>query len=243
MTTPTPAVDTPRQERRDFVRAFAEHMWVRPGTDRPTVKPQTVVTLAALAAFTALLIGVAWEFLSPTPTVAGPVAPAPPPTAYAVVAGWDCSANNDHGFDVSGRTSAWHTVARGGWDQDGCHGSFQAIPMSGDASKDDVGQFATWWFLPGAAYSRCDLSVYVPRSERPQDVGAKAAQFFVLAGRGGAPLAQFVIDQTATSGRWVPAGTYPSREPGLAVRVVNRGVPPGVDARLAVAQVKIVCTH
>jgi hypothetical protein len=243
MTTPTPpAGESPRQERRDFVRAFAEHMWVRPGTDRITVRPQTVLTVAALAALVALLVGVGWEFLSPTPTVALPPPPSPPATAYAVVSGWDCSANNDHGFDVNGRTAAWYTVARGGWGQDGCHGSFQAIPMSGDASKDDADQFAMWWFTPGPGYSRCDLSVYVPQSERPHDVGAKAAQYFVLAGRSGSPLAQFVLDQTTAAGRWVPAGKYPSGPDGLAIRVVNRGVPGTADARLAVAQAKISCS-
>src|SRR5258708_29524176 len=77
-----------------------------------------------------------------------------------------------------------------------CHGTFEAIPMSGDARKYDQGQSAVWWFTPGAGTTHCDVAVYLPNSEPPADSDATAAQFFVTAGRGGGRLASFVLDQS-----------------------------------------------
>jgi hypothetical protein len=236
-------VDTPKQERQDFVRAFAEHTWIKPGTDRPTVRPHIVAMIAALVALGALLFGVAWQLIDPPDEG---VAEAPPPepsvpVTFAAVSGWDCVTSGDHGFDVRGRTESWSTVAQGGWAQDGCQGSFEAIPMSGDPTKDEPNQYALWWFMPGPAFRRCEVTVYVPRSERPADSGATAAQYFVLAGRSGEPFAQFVVNHAANPGRWVPAGSYPVGDQGLAVKLVNRGKPSDPAARLAVAQIRASC--
>jgi hypothetical protein len=134
------------------------------------------------------------------------------------------------------------TVAVGGWSEDGCHGTFVAIPMSGDKAKDDPDQFAVWWFTPTAGLTQCDVQVFHPNSGRPQDSSATAAQFYVLAGRSGSRLAGFVVDQSAMRGSWVDVGEFPVGASGIAVQMVNRGVPANPDARLGAAQVRVRCT-
>jgi hypothetical protein len=81
-----------------------------------------------------------------------------------------------------------------------------------------------------------------PRPERPQDSAATAAQFYVLAGRDGARLAGFVLDQLAEPGSWADVGQFPMSGNGIAVQLVNRGVPASAGARLGVAQARVRCT-
>jgi hypothetical protein len=90
--------------------------------------------------------------------------------------------------------------------------------------------------------ARCEVQVFRPRPKRPQDSAATGAQYFVLAGRSGARLAEFVVDQTANPGSWVGVGIFPVSQSGFAVELVNRGVPSTEGARLALTQVKVVCT-
>jgi hypothetical protein len=165
---------------------------------------------------------------------------APSVEPFVAVSGWDCGIDANHGFDVSGRTGDWYTVATGGWAEDGCHGDFEAIPMSGKAT-DDPNQYAVWWFNPGPGHSRCALSVYGPKSDRQQDSAARAAQFSVLAGRGGAPMASVALDQTVDRGSWKTLGTFPVSQNGIALRLGNRGVPGASGDRLAVSQVRASC--
>jgi hypothetical protein len=202
-----------------------------------------MVTVGVLAA--AVITGVVLQLLWPVKLSPAAAAPPPPPSApprYTAVSGWDCTTGADRGFEAAGRKADWYTVARGGWARDGCHGTFEAITMSGDAHKFDQSQSAVWWFEPGAAMRRCDVSVYLPASERPADSGATAAQFYVLAGRTGTAIASFVVDETAQRGAWKAVGTYPVNQGAIAVRLVNQGVPAAPTARLAVSQVKVVCT-
>jgi hypothetical protein len=219
-----------------------EHLWIRPGTDRPTVRPHIVVMVAALVAMGALLTGVAWQLIRPAKK---PVAkPQPlPVTTLDMVSGWDCSTSGTYGFDISGRTADWSTVTHGGWASDGCLGSFEAIPMSGDPVKNDPNLYALWWFSPGPDMSRCNVFVYVPEAERPSDAGATEAHYLVLAGRPVGPVAQFVINQAAHAGEWVAAGQYASSGGNIAVRLDNRGKPEHPSVRIAVAQVKVTCSN
>jgi hypothetical protein len=234
-----PIVDTPQQQRQAFVRAFVEHLWVRPGTDRPTVRPQTMVTITAVCALLTVVFGVVQQLFFPPPP-SGPVVAAPPKVrTFTAVGGWDCSSASTHGFEVTGRTSAWQTVARGGWAQDGCRGSFVAIPMSGDATKDDQGQRATWWFAPGQGFTTCDVTVYVPASD--QYSGARTAQYFALAGPAGSIIAQFTVDQSAQAGRWVMVGRFALGQNGLGIALVNRGKASSPRDRIGVGQVKVTC--
>jgi hypothetical protein len=236
--------------RSEFIHAFVEHAGPGPASERLTVRLPTLITVAALAAVGALVIGVFWNLIRPasatsaTPIGLGGAAPtAGAPTSYAAVAGWDCVAAGDHGFEAQGRTSAWQTVALGGWSRDGCHGTFETIPMTGNATADDPQQTAQWWFTPGSGVSHCSVGVYVPASDPAQDAGASAAHYSVLAGRGGTSYADFTVDQSANRGRWVSAGTFPVAGNGLAVQVTDRGVPAHAGDRIAVAQLKVDCSR
>jgi hypothetical protein len=231
-----------RADRRDAVRALVEHSWVDPEAPRTAPRPHWVLLAAALAAGGALGGGAVAQMMDPIPLAkAAPAPQAPTLASYTAVSGWDCPNTADHGFAMTGRTSAWYTVAGGGWAQDGCHGTFEAMPMTGVADKDDSSQYAVWWFTPGGAVATCTVSVYRPVPDRPQDAAATAAQYWVLAGRSGAPLAGFVLDQTAQPGSWTAVGTYPVNPDGIAVQLVDRGVPATAASRLAVTQVRVQC--
>lgn len=234
------ASDARRQDRREFVRAVAENLWVRPGTDRPVVKPPFILMLTAAMAIGALATGVVLHFLRPEPK-AEAAPPPPPATAFTAVAGWDCAGDDSHGFEAVGRTNAWYTVAEGGWNTDGCNGSFAAVPMSG-TDEEDQGQYASWWFDPGDGYTTCSLAAYSPKVVRLKDAAATAVGYRLMAGRSGNVIANFTLDQPADAGRWHEIGSFPSGPDGIAVRMSNAGRPALADGRIAVAQFRARCT-
>jgi hypothetical protein len=245
MAVPEARTSSNRTIRREYRRALVEQSWARPDTPRPVARPHVILMVAVFAAAGAVAAGVVLQLIHPVGRPKPAQAVPPPPKSIApftAVTGWDCGAGSDRGFVVSGRTADWYTVAQGGWGADGCHGTFEAIPMTGDKAKDDQNQYAVWWFTPTAGMTRCDVEVFRPRPDRRQDSAASAAQFYVLAGRGGTRLAGFVVDQSAQPGSWADAGQFPVGENGLAVQLVDRGVPAGPGDRLAVAQVRVRCT-
>jgi translation initiation factor IF-2 len=158
------------------------------------------------------------------------------------VSGWDCRSGADYGFMAQGRTSSWYTVARGGWAQNGCDGTFESIPMTSSKAIGAPDQSAEWWFTPPAAMTRCAVNVFRPAPAQWQDSAATAAQFLVLDGPDGTPLGAFVLDEAADPGSWAAAGTFPVSQNGIAVELVDRGVSALAGARLAITQVKVVCT-
>jgi hypothetical protein len=242
MRNPEPDVEFPLARRREFVRAFVEQARARPGADRPTARPHVsvMVTIGVVAA--AVVTGVALQLIHPVPLAkaAPPQPPVAPPT-FTAVSGWDCVTGADRGFEATGRTASWYTVARGGWAADGCHGTFVAIPLSGDATTYDQSQSALWSFTPGAAMHQCELAVYIPNGEHPTDSAATAAQFAVLDGSG-QTFASFVVDETRDRGTWKVVGTFPTSQNGISVQLTNQGIPSSPDARLAVTQVRATCT-
>jgi len=201
--------------------------------------------VAAFAAAGAIAAGVVLQLIHPihVPKATAPPPPPAPAAPFTAVSGWDCGVSGtSYGFDAHGRTSAWYTVPSGGWAQDGCHGTFEAIPMTGKKATDDASQFAEWWFKPSPAMTQCVVTVYVPAAQRRQDSAATAAQFYVLSGQNGTRLARFVLDETANPGSRPTAGTFPVSQDGIAVELVDRGVAATPPARLAVTQVKVRCT-
>ena len=242
----TPAIPgLTRAARQELIRALVEHSWARPAAPRPAARPHVILMVAVGAAAAAVAAGVVLQHIRPI-RLPRAAAPAPPPVAaapFTAVTGWDCGpGSGDHGFDAQGRTSDWYTVASGGWAHDGCDGTFEAIPMSGSKTTYDPGQLAVWWFTPGLAMTRCTVMVYRPAPASQQDSAATAAQFYVLAGQNGPPLAGFVLDEAADPGSWAAVGTFPVPQSGIAVELVDRGVPAAAGDRLAITQVRVTCT-
>ncbi len=103
---------------------------------------------------------------------------------YSGVAGYSCPGGASHGFSEVGRYTngqiGWYSVGSGAWSGNGCAGRFDAMEMSGYAASDDPRCYAVWWFAPGSASKRCDVSVYVPSSSNSRDVAGKPAQYFVM---------------------------------------------------------------
>jgi len=235
----TPGPD--REDRRDAIRALVEQSWVDTENPRPVLRPHWLLLAAVLAAVGAVGSGVVAQMVDPVALVKAAPAPAPTPTpaTYTAVSGWDCSQNSDHGFELDGRTSGWDTIGQGGWSQDGCDGTFETMPMTGSADTDDPTQYAEWWFAPTSAVTTCTVYVYEPAARGSQY--ATPAQYWVLAGQNGSPLAGFVLDQTAQPGTWTTVGTYPINPGGIAIQLVDRGVPATAASRIAITQVRVQC--
>jgi hypothetical protein len=250
---PNNAAAAAMAQRGEFIRAFVEHAGDRPASERLTVKAPTLITVTAVTAATAIVIGVFWSMIKPLPAekkaaAKAPAATASPTDRYIAVAGWDCGTADDRGFDAQGRTSAWRTVAVGGWSQDGCHGTFETLPMTEPGKGGiDHPQAVLWWFSPGAA-AKCQINVFVPRMEPGADgvEGAHAphaAHYSVLAGRSGTSYADFTVDQAANAGEWVSAGSFPVHNNGISVRLTGEGDAKEAGSRLGVAQMKVDCAR
>src|SRR4029453_9719071 len=103
----------------------------------------------------------------------------------------------------------WYAVGKGGWNGDGCTGRMIAVPMSGDADRDDPDNVVVWWFRPPAAAARA-RGVPPPGAPASSLVcGSTAAT--------GTPIGQFTVDQVHNQGRWVAVGTFRAAAGGLAV--------------------------
>jgi hypothetical protein len=183
---------------------------------------------------------------SPAPPVAAPGVP-PAPKSDTAVAGEGCTQTADHGYFRSGFASDWRTRSGGGLTTDGCHGAVVAVPMSGDARRDDNDNVIVWWFrtAPVAAGS-CALSVYVPDTGNDSDSAGKPAHYLVFRtdNASGTTAGEFDVDQTRNRGRWVDAGRFPTGG-RLSVRMVTRGIDfgPGREgAHLGVSALRASCT-
>jgi hypothetical protein len=231
---------TARAVRRDFVSAFIENARSQPGRDRPTARAPVLLTVAASSAALALIVGLVWRLMYP-PKPASHESSTQQLAEYVAVSGWDCAGSTDHGFEAHGRDDTWQTINTGGWTDDGCHGTFAAIPMSASADGARIDQYALWWFATNLTEGRCEVQVYLPEAGDPSSAAGKPATYQVLDGRSGAAYAGFKLDQTATHG-WVSAGTFPAPHGQIAIRLTNVGVAPMPGGRLAVTQTKVNCT-
>ncbi|MCZ4102753.1 hypothetical protein O3W51_42350, partial [Streptomyces sp. H39-C1] len=141
-------------------------------------------------------------------------------------------------------TKGWR-YGSSGWIGNGCDGDFNAMPMSGSATKADSGQYASWLFSTGSVKSgTCTVYVYVPSSKDITMVGGNPAHYAVRGSSSSDHLGYFKIDQAANPGRWVNGGTYNIATPRLEVFLDNRGVDWGsgnTNRHIAVGQVKVDC--
>jgi hypothetical protein len=241
---PSEATTEPGQPtRQEYFQALVEQSWARPTVPRPVAKPHLVLMVAVVVTAGALGLGAVLQFIHPIPLPKPPPPPPAPVPAFTAVSGWDCGyGGSNYGFEAQGRTSAWYTVPSGGWTQDGCHGTFESIPMTGNTNTGGPSQSAVWWFTPGSKITRCAVMVFLPAPQVRQDSAATVAQFSVLSGLNGTPLASFVLNEAADPGSWAAVGTFPVTQGGIAVDLVGSGAPPTAGARLAITQVKVTCT-
>ncbi|MGW2558188.1 adhesin [Streptomyces sp. NPDC001514] len=143
--------------------------------------------------------------------------------------------------------AAWYTVPSGGWRDEGCDGSFTAVPMSGSLTKDHGGT-ATWSWDLDQDYKQCSLAVFVPLTSRATDVAGDPTFYRVLADPAdpASGYTGFGVRQTAHRGALVPVGSYPVRGDGVfAVQLIDRGRDWGTAARVgahhAAAQMRLTC--
>ena len=123
-----------------------------------------------------------------------------------------------------------------------CSGLFWALPMSGSI-RDDLGMSVLWWYSPpGMTSGSCDVMIYIPVTDRPQDAAGHPTYYVVLRGREDATVVgAFVIDQVINHGRWVGAGRYPLHDGQIAIKMTNRGL--STTDRHAAAQTWFGCVR
>ncbi|MFI5935007.1 hypothetical protein [Actinoplanes sp. NPDC051494] len=231
--------------RSEYVRAFVEHAAARPASERATVRLPTLITVTALVAVGAVVVGVFWNLIKPMSAAqkaafkgkAPASASAPPVVGFDAVAGWDCETSADRGFAAQGRTGQWRTIGTGGWKQDGCHGTFETLPLP--SKEETATQAATWSFTTGKEIRSCQVSVYVPQA--PGTTLADRAEYTITTGTSGTPYANFTLDQRKAAGTWVKAGTFPVHQNQIAVRLDAKDVTGVRQARIVFAQMRVNC--
>lgn len=185
---------------------------------------------------------------SPTGGTASATAPKPAVT-FTEVGGYHCADTATHGFRHSGWYSdgkkGWYSLGTGGWTSNGCVGHYEAMPMSGSATKDDSGTYGEWWFAVGATTRSCAVSTYVPTTTDDRNVAGHPATYQVRDIEGGPVRATFTVDQRTNRGRWVSSGTYPVTGARIVIRSVNRGIDWNAAGEtlehIAVAQIRVTC--
>ncbi|WP_030247092.1 hypothetical protein [Streptomyces sp. NRRL S-350] len=154
----------------------------------------------------------------PAPPPAKPVQPAPPPPpTYNGVAGPGC------GGSTSMQLIGWYDNGQEGWRKnsggytgDGCSGGFTSVPMSGDAN-DDKSNSVVWTFNTGSLTTgTCQLSVYVPNGDLKAVGGAPT--YYTVQNK------TFPVNQVASRGQWVSAGSFPLSGGRIAVVMHSRGL-------------------
>ncbi|MER5393874.1 hypothetical protein [Saccharopolyspora sp. NPDC002686] len=185
---------------------------------------------------------------------AGPP-PVEQPTRVSLVAGPGCANNAQQKYEAVGYysngTEGWYTRS-GGSTEAGCRGSFDAMPMSGEANTSDSQHFGKWAFDVSGdlKVADCALSVYIPNDSDRRNVGATAAHYSIFNSfdQGGANvIAVKDVDQVANLGKWVDLGTHRIDQGKLSIKLHNRGEDykegaDGEGAHVAVTQIRANCT-
>lgn len=240
---PEAATEPGRPTRQETVQALVEQSWARPAVPRPAAKPHIILMVAVFITAGALGLGAMLQLLHPVRLPKPPPPPAAPAPPFTAVTGWDCGyGSSSYGFEAQGRTRAWYTVPNGGWPGNGCHGTFESIPMIGNTNTGTPSQSAVWWFNPGNGTTRCAVMVFRPAPQVRQDSAATGAQFYILSGLNGTRLASFVVNEAANPRSWAAVGTFPVTQGAIAVELADSVAPPAAGARLAITQVKVTCT-
>ena len=232
------------EQRNEFVRAFVEHAAEVPASERLSVRWPTLMTITALVAVGAIVVGVFWSLIHPLkPGDKGPggqkIKPAPlKVVSWAATAGWDCGAAADRGFTAEGRDGDWHTAGTGGWTQDGCHGTYATVPLRSMQARNSA-QSALWWFRPPQGTGSCRIAVHVPAAA-PGVARTATVAYSVMPGSGGVAYAHFTVDAATHAGAWVDAGSFPVQNE-LAVRLDPAQSRGSRASLLPLGQMKVNC--
>lgn len=192
-----------------------------------TVRPTRSGALSSVAPL--------WPSEDPvTPTHAGSA-------TFTALTGVGCRATSNAGYYVAYPAGTVPVTRRGGWSGSGCTGIFWTIPMAG-AARTESRSYVVWWFAtPGIPRASCDLMMYVPKPDRPQDAAGRPTRYLVLRGRADPTvIGSFAIDQTVNNGRWVASGRYALDEGQIAVKMLSDGSGGPADQHAA-AQAWIGC--
>lgn len=154
---------------------------------------------------------------------------------YLALAGPECSASEGSSYSGEGRwessegAASWATRP-GGYGQENCQGSYEAIPVSGDPEQGDH-QFAAWAFTPGEEGAVCEIYVHVPDDESPLWVASGEARYRIHPGSDTTEpaVAVFGLDQSEAAGGWVQVTGFVSPAEAFTVRLTNAGEDPFPD--------------
>jgi hypothetical protein len=173
--------------------------------------------------------------------------------AFTAITGYGCAESKAKIFDQAGFYSdgvrGWLRQGKGGYGAGGCNGTYDAMPMSGSATKDDPENYALWRFRTGPVTSgSCAVRVYVPNSNQIHLVGGQPSLYSVYSSLSlkTAVKGSFSIDQVANHGRWVTAGTFRVDHGELMIKLHSRGLDftsggKKTYAHHAIGQVQVSC--
>ncbi|MFF4667265.1 right-handed parallel beta-helix repeat-containing protein [Streptomyces sp. NPDC001282] len=142
-------------------------------------------------------------------------------------------------------SNGWYARSSGGWTGDGCNGSYDSVPMSGDTST-DMQNRVKWWWNPGTKARTCQISVYIPNSGNVLYVGGHPTTYHVLVNANDRTTKydSFTINQVNHRGQWVNVGTFAMKGPTIGVKLLDRGddwSKGWEKAHHAAAQMKATC--
>lgn len=189
---------------------------------------------------------------TPAPHRAPVTTPASSPGPYfGALAGYGCPQSHQARFKAgwyADRNNGFLDLRAGGWRKQGCDGRFDAMPMSGSATKPDPGNYALWTFRTAPLLSgTCQVAVYVPADRSVKEVGGNPARYLVYdsARPSGPPVGSFGIDDFTSLGRWANGGSYPLAGGVLTVKLSSAGLDwrgnVETHAHLPVTQVMAFC--
>ncbi|MFE6099830.1 hypothetical protein ACFVQ4_07715 [Streptomyces laurentii] len=147
---------------------------------------------------------------------------------YTGVTGRGCGTPSGGGYQrdnyFSDGSNGWYARTSGGWTGDGCNGSFDAVPMSGDVDT-DMKSRVKWWWKPGSKARTCQISVYIPSSTNTLYVGGHPTKYHVLVNANDRTTMydSFTINQVGHRGQWVNAGTFAMKGTTIGVKLLDRG--------------------
>uniref|UniRef100_A0AAU2K1S7 Translation initiation factor IF-2 n=1 Tax=Streptomyces sp. NBC_00049 TaxID=2903617 RepID=A0AAU2K1S7_9ACTN len=133
--------------------------------------------------------------------------------------------------------------SRGSTTSYGCSGFYYSLPMSGSSRSDGI--WAQWKFTTDKVQKgRCSVQVFIPNVRDLSYVGGSPAHYTVYRSfnqKAGDEIGSFTINQPASLGQWISAGTFSITDNKISVVLDNRGN--GADNRhAAAAPVRVNCT-